>query len=123
VAHNPDGVAVLARTLRTVAPPRPLAALFSVLGDKDWRGMMAELAPVVDAFVLTCAPTAPASRAWHLAEAQGFAQSRGWRAEAEPDFDRALARAKALGCTVLATGSFHTAGDAMARLQINPLAG
>jgi hypothetical protein len=27
-----------------------------------------------------------------------------------------------LGRTVLATGSFHTAGDAMARLQVNPLA-
>ena len=122
VAHNADGVAMLARTLRTVAPPRPVAVLFSVLGDKDWRAMMAELAPVVDAFVLTCAPTAPASRAWRLADALAYAQSRGWRADAEPDFDRALSRAQALGRTVLATGSFHTAGDAMVRLQVNPLA-
>jgi len=123
VAHNADSAAVLARTLRTVDPPRPLAVLFSVLGDKDWRAMMAELAPAADAFVLTCAPTAPASRAWRLADALAFARARGWRAEAEPDFDQALARSEALGRTVLATGSFHTAGDAMARLQINPLAG
>jgi folylpolyglutamate synthase/dihydropteroate synthase len=29
----------------------------------------------------------------------------------------------AMGATTLVTGSFHTVGDAMARLQVNPLAG
>jgi dihydrofolate synthase/folylpolyglutamate synthase len=42
---------------------------------------------------------------------------------AEPSFDTALARAEALGATIVITGSFHTVGDAMARLQVNPLAG
>jgi dihydrofolate synthase/folylpolyglutamate synthase len=41
---------------------------------------------------------------------------------AEPDFNRALARASD-AATTLITGSFHTVGDAMARLQHDPLAG
>ena len=117
VAHNPAGVAVTARTLRTVGAPRPVVALLSVLADKDWRGIMRELAPVVDRFVLTLSPTSPASRAWRPADARDYAITEGWPAEAIPDFDAALARAAELGATVLVTGSFHTVGDAMSRLQ------
>ena len=120
VAHNPDGSAVTAETLRAVAPQRPLVALVSILVDKDWRGMLSALAPVVDLFVLTNAPTAPASRAWVAREVLEYAQSRGWAAELEPDFDRALALAPRRGATVLVTGSFHTVGDAMTRLQVSP---
>ena len=123
VAHNADGAAVLASTLAAARPPRPIAALVSVLGDKDWRSMLEALAPQVDAFVLTCAPTAPASRAWSVDEALAHARGRGWPARAEADFDRAIDLALSQAATVLVTGSFHTAGDAMARLQINPLGG
>jgi dihydrofolate synthase/folylpolyglutamate synthase len=123
VAHNPDGVAVLAQTLKAVNEPRPVAALLTVLTDKDWRGVMGTLAPVVDVFVLTSAPTAPASRAWNAAEALEYARSRGWSAVLEPDFDRAIQSASSMASTVLVTGSFHTVGDAMARLQVDPLAG
>jgi dihydrofolate synthase/folylpolyglutamate synthase len=77
----------------------------------------------VDVFVLTAAPTAPASRAWSASEAMDYAQSRGWSAVLEPDFDRAIHTASSLAATVLVTGSFHTVGDAMARLQVDPLAG
>jgi dihydrofolate synthase/folylpolyglutamate synthase len=123
VAHNPDGAAVVARTVAAVAPPSPRVALLCVLGDKDWRAMMAALAPVVDVFVLTQAPTAPASRAWSPDAAGAYARACGWPAEVVADFDEAIARASSLGATVLVTGSFHTAGDAMARLQVSPLAG
>ena len=41
-------LAVLAATVRTVDPPRPVSALVTVLADKDWRGMLRALAPVVD---------------------------------------------------------------------------
>ncbi len=85
--------------------------------------MMEQLAPVVSCFVLTTAPTAPASRAWDPRAAQSFAESHGWAAEVVPDFDRALERASELGATVLVTGSFHTVGDAMSRLQASPAAG
>jgi dihydrofolate synthase/folylpolyglutamate synthase len=42
-------------------------------------------------------------------------------ATAEADFDRALADARTGDGTTLITGSFHTVGDAMARLQVSPL--
>lgn len=123
VAHNPAGAAVTAETLRAVSPPGPLVALVSVLGDKDWRGILRALAPVVHGFLLTNAPTAPTSRAWVASEALAFARGEGWRAELEPDFDRALARAPSMGETILVTGSFHTVGDAMARLPGSPATG
>lgn len=123
VAHNPDGSAVTAETLINAAPPGPVVALVSVLGDKDWRGMLAALAGAVDHFVLTDAPTAPASRAWVSTEVLEYARARGWSAELERDFDRALAVAPTRGATVLVTGSFHTVGDAMARLQVSPATG
>jgi dihydrofolate synthase/folylpolyglutamate synthase len=123
VAHNPDGARTLAASVEAVAPPAPVAALLCVLGDKDWRAMLDALAPSVDRFVLTDAPTAPASRAWPLADAVAYARARGYEASAEPDFDLALSAAEQEGATVLVTGSFHTVGDAMDRLQVSPLAG
>lgn len=123
VAHNPDGAAGLAETLRAVRPATPVVALLTVLADKDWRGVMKQLAPEVSHFVLTMAPTAPASRAWDPAVAERFAADHGWSAETIADFPRALERATELGATVLVTGSFHTVGNAMARLQASPLAG
>jgi dihydrofolate synthase/folylpolyglutamate synthase len=50
-----------------------------------------------------------------------FAISEDISAEAVADFDSALARASTAGETTLVTGSFHTVGDAMARLQPSPL--
>jgi dihydrofolate synthase/folylpolyglutamate synthase len=123
VAHNPDGAGVLAATLTATAPERPVVALLTVLADKDWRGILAALAPAVDHFVLSTAPTAPAGRVWDAAEALAHARSIGASAEHVPDFDEALGRAEARGATVLVTGSFHTVGDAMVRLQVDPIGG
>jgi dihydrofolate synthase/folylpolyglutamate synthase len=120
VAHNPDGSRVLAQALAETRMPRPVAAVFSVLSDKDWASMMAELAPHVDLFVLTNTPTAPASRAWNITDVMAHARAHGWAAEVVRDFDRALSRAAEEGETVLVTGSFHTVGDAMHRLHISP---
>jgi dihydrofolate synthase/folylpolyglutamate synthase len=122
VAHNPAGCAVLCETLEAVRPTRPLTCLMTALRDKDWHSMMATLAPHVDRFVLASPPSVPADRTWALSEALAFALERGWNATAEPDFDRALADARAGDGTTLITGSFHTVGDAMARLQVSPLA-
>jgi dihydrofolate synthase/folylpolyglutamate synthase len=123
VAHNPDGSRTLAQTLAETRMPRPIAVVFSVLSDKDWMAMMAALAPHVDLFVLTNTPTAPASRAWHVADVMAHARVHGWAAEVVRDFDRALVRADEEGATVVITGSFHTVGGAMTRLQVVPTAG
>ena len=123
VAHNPAGAAVLASTLSKIAPPKPIVAVLSVLSDKDWRGIMDALAPAVERFILTNAPTAPPSRAWTIPEPLNYARERGWDAEVIRDFDRALVRGASDGATVLITGSFHTVGDAMARLEVSPTGG
>ncbi|MCC7052323.1 MAG: bifunctional folylpolyglutamate synthase/dihydrofolate synthase [Gemmatimonadaceae bacterium] len=126
VAHNADGIATVTRSLAAVALPRPLAAVVCVLSDKDWRAMLEALLPHLDALWLTDAPTAPASRRWPLAEVAAFARARaGVRVAIHvvPDFGAALGQAASGAATVLVTGSFHTVGDAMQRLEIDPLAG
>ncbi|GJG88557.1 dihydrofolate synthase [Gemmatimonadetes bacterium T265] len=128
VAHNPDGARALRGTLEALsaaddAPRRPITALVGVLADKDWRGVLDALAPAVDAFVLTTPPTAPAGRVWDLSAVAAHAAARGYVAAVEPDFDAALASVDARAGTAVVTGSFHTVGDAMARLQVDPLGG
>jgi dihydrofolate synthase / folylpolyglutamate synthase len=123
VAHNPDGARTLAASLSAMAEAQPVVVLLCVLADKDWRAMIDALAPIAARFVLTDAPTAPASRAWPLQEAAAYAAARGYSVAAESDFERALTLAETDGASVLVTGSFHTVGDAMARLQVSPLTG
>jgi folylpolyglutamate synthase/dihydropteroate synthase len=76
VAHNP--------TVRRCSPPRsPLlqppshVRLSLRTGDKDWRGVMTASRGVADVFVLTDAPTAPASRAWSREAAASYARDQG----------------------------------------------
>lgn len=121
VAHNPAGAEVVVQTMQAIAPPRPVTVVLCVLRDKDWRAMLLTLSRVASHFVLTMAPTAPASRAWDLDEALAFARDENISAEVVSDFAGALARAHAGEGTVLVTGSFHTVGDAMALLHVSPL--
>ncbi len=122
VAHNPDGAATVAATLRGLEVPRPIVAVVSVLRDKDWQRILSALSDVVDRFILTNTPTAPESRAWEIDTVLSWAKSRALHVDVERDFDRCLVNAKEQGATVLVTGSFHTVGDAMERLQVDPLA-
>ena len=127
VAHNPDGARALGETLGALAAAgglaRPVTALVGVLADKDWRGVLDALGPAVDGLVLTTPPTAPPGRVWDAGAAGAYARERGYAAEVEPDFDRALAAVGGRPGTGVVTGSFHTVGDAMARLQVDPLGG
>jgi dihydrofolate synthase/folylpolyglutamate synthase len=51
-AHNPDGAEALARYLQRTtthflpSPPERIVLVFGALGDKDWRAMLAILAPL-----------------------------------------------------------------------------
>ena len=123
VAHNADGARTLAASVANVAPPAPLTVLLCVLADKDWRAMLDALSDVAAQFILTDAPTAPTNRRWPLREVMEYAAQRGYAAQLEPDFDTALQLASGGRGTTLVTGSFHTVGDAMARLQLSPLTG
>jgi dihydrofolate synthase / folylpolyglutamate synthase len=113
VAHNPDGARALVAAIAAAAPPRPLAAVVAVLRDKAWREYLGVLAPAVDRLVLTGAPTAPADRAWSLAEAAEWCAAQGIAAGVAPELPAALRAAAAAGRTVLVCGSFHTVGDVM----------
>jgi dihydrofolate synthase/folylpolyglutamate synthase len=112
VAHNPDGMAVLVAALHDHAPRRPVHALVGIRKDKDWRGMLETLRPAVDRLMLTNPPSMLPAQQWQAADLGRDAGSF------EPDFDRALAEVERGAETILVTGSFHTVGDAMARLGV-----
>ena len=117
VAHNPDGMRALTTAVAVLRPARPLHALVSILGDKEWPEMLVELDRVLDRGVLTVAPTA-ASRGWNAAWLRRWLAKRGRPpARAQwtliPDFREALDTVQQGAGTVLVTGSFHTVGDVM----------
>ncbi len=122
VAHNADGAATVAANLLEVGAPLPVSAVVCVLRDKDWAGILRAVARVATHIVVTMAPTAPASRAWNLDEVMAWAEAEGLPVQRVDGFASALDCARERAATVLVTGSFHTVGDAMERLQVDPLA-
>jgi dihydrofolate synthase/folylpolyglutamate synthase len=112
VAHNPGGMAALVAGLETAHLEPPVHALVGILRDKDWGEMLGLMSGAVDGVWASQPPSAPPERAWDLAEvARRFPD-----ATVEPDFGRALAQVQDGARTVIVAGSFHTVGDAMARL-------
>ena len=72
-------------------------------------------APAVDRLILTVAPSVAPERRWLPEEIAQWSKSRPavvW----EPDFAHALDAVQQDAGTILVTGSFHTVGDALARL-------
>jgi dihydrofolate synthase/folylpolyglutamate synthase len=122
VAHNPDGIRSLVEALHAIRPPRPIHALVSILGDKEWPDMLVQLDRAIDRGVLTVAPTA-ASRGWDAAWLRRWL-SDPTRPPARaawtliPDFKVALREVQRGAATVLVTGSFHTVGDVMGELGL-----
>jgi dihydrofolate synthase/folylpolyglutamate synthase len=112
VAHNPSGIEALIAGLHEVDLPRPIHVLAGVLADKDWRTMLARLDAAVDRMWITTPPTAPPERRWPLQEVGAAFPD----AVVAPEFDRALHDVQDGAATIVVTGSFHTVGDAMARL-------
>ena len=111
VAHNPDGMQVVAEAIHAARPPirRPLHALVGIRNDKDWRAMLEILRPAVDRLILTVPPSIPVMQRWSLQDLDALSHF-------DPDFSHALEDIQEGAGTVLVTGSFHTVGDAMARL-------
>ena len=120
VAHNPDGMRSLVTALTVMRPKRPLHALVSILGDKEWPDMLVQLDQAIDRGVLTIAPTA-AARGWDiewlgrwLRDPSRPPPHAAWTLV--PDFKEAIAKVQEGAGTVLVTGSFHTVGDVMSEL-------
>jgi dihydrofolate synthase/folylpolyglutamate synthase len=124
VAHNPDGMRALGEAIAAVGVPRPIHALVSILGDKAWPEMLVRLDATVDRGVLTVAPTA-SGRRWDMTWLDAWLKNpnrpparASW--SLEPDFGKALRQIQQGAGTVLVTGSFHTVGDVMAALGMEP---
>ena len=120
VAHNPDGMRSLVGALNVMPLARPLHALVSILGDKEWAGMLVQLDQAIDRGILTIAPTAVA-RGWDIEWLNRWLRDPSRPpAHAEwtlvPDFDEAIQRVQHGAGTMLVTGSFHTVGDVMTAL-------
>ena len=101
-AHNAEGAAALAESLPSLAGGRPITACLSILAEKDHAAIAAELAPLLELAVCTCAdPPAgrgrPGAKALPAAELGAAMRATGAvKVEIEPDPERAAARAKAL---------------------------
>jgi dihydrofolate synthase/folylpolyglutamate synthase len=125
VAHNPDGMRSLVRALAATKPRRPLHALVSILGDKEWPEMLVRLDQVIDRGILTIAPTA-AGRGWDIEWLRRWLKDPNRPpAHAEwtliPDFTEAIEKVQEGAGTVLVTGSFHTVGDVMQVLGMDAM--
>jgi dihydrofolate synthase/folylpolyglutamate synthase len=123
VAHNPDGMRALVAALGTLRPARPIHALVSILGDKEWPEMLVQLDQAIDRGFLTIAPTA-AVRGWDTEWlGRWLRDTNRPPAHAEwtliPDFNEAIARVQEGAGTMLVTGSFHTVGDVMTALGMD----
>lgn len=103
VAHNPDGMQALVAAMASANLPRPISAIVATLKDKDQAAMLDLLRPAVDDLIVTRAPSAPEDRV----------------RDSGVELKVALDQVPPTG-TVLVTGSFHTVGDAMKLLGIDP---
>lgn len=122
-AHNPHGARALADALRSEFAFRRLVAVVGVLGDKDARGILAALEPVVDEVVVT---TSSSPRAMPVDELAAVAREivGAERLQVEPKLPDAIEAAVAMaeelgsgadrisGGGVVITGSVVTAGEA-----------
>ena len=124
MAHNPDGVRTLVAAIGALRPRAPIHAVVAILGDKDWPEMLRSLDGTVDRGVLTVAPTA-AGRGWNLEVLQRWLGERAPGPGVRALGDRARPRpgggqGQDGAGTVLVTGSFHTVGDVMHLLGLDP---
>jgi dihydrofolate synthase/folylpolyglutamate synthase len=116
-AHNPEGIGAVVESLPELTGGRPPVAVLAALADKPLEGI-ARLARACAAVVCTEIPPArlegvgrPGARGHPAADLAAACEAAGGRAEAVPDPDRALDRARELAGeedrAVLVTGSFY----------------
>ena len=124
VAHNVAGAGALAALLGQVPLPRPLVVLAGILGDKDWDAMLPPVFRLADHAILTQPPSAPMARRWNPEAAAEVVRKGGVDTPLDviEGFAEALdqARERAVGGTVVVTGSCHTVGDALLALDRAP---
>jgi dihydrofolate synthase / folylpolyglutamate synthase len=125
VAHNPGAARALAQTLSEVAPPGRRVGVAGILSDKDHRGILSEVAPVLDDLVLTVPDAVPPERRWDPeAVAREWPRDRDLEVRAEPSLEGALGMARERAGhrgTVLVFGSFRIVGETLRALGRTPV--
>jgi dihydrofolate synthase/folylpolyglutamate synthase len=121
-AHNPDGARALAEALGEMAGKGPVVACLAVLADKDAPALIAELAPRLDAAVLTELPATelagagrPVTSTHDAGQLAAIARAAGIRdVEVIRDPDVAVSRARELARerngVALVSGSHYLLG-------------
>jgi dihydrofolate synthase/folylpolyglutamate synthase len=118
-AHNPHGAAALARTIAGTLPFTRVWCVLGVLGDKDARGIVEALDPVVEGFVVTQSASDRALPAGKLATLVSSVAGPD-RVRVEPDLSSAVRAARStwqIGDAVIVTGSITLVGDAIELAQ------
>jgi len=113
-AHNPAGMAALARELPSLIGRRPLDLVFAVMADKDRAAMLTPLLPLVRRVIVTRVGRRGAEPAEIAAEIAGRVPVEAMR-EPRAGLRTALTRTRP-GDAVLVTGSLFLVGEAYAEL-------
>tara|TARA_B110000014_G_scaffold257874_2_gene243114 strand:+ start:40 stop:1398 length:1359 start_codon:yes stop_codon:yes gene_type:complete len=120
IAHNKAGAVALVETLKHLQLESPSVLLVSVLSDKDWEGIFSELVNEAEHVILTQSLSSPSERRWDLNKVSAVLNLAS--VKVCPDFNEALMMADRLGSSgsVVVTGSAHTVGDVLNRLDFEP---
>jgi dihydrofolate synthase/folylpolyglutamate synthase len=113
-AHNTAGMRTLAEEIEAVAGDRRTVAVLGILADKDARGMVDAILPVVQSVIATAPDTPRALASTDLAAL--VAASGGVEVEVVDGVREAIERARLLAGAqglVIASGSVHTVGEAL----------
>lgn len=113
VAHNPDGAASLARTIKALQRKRPVALVAGILEDKDAAGFFKQLAPVVAECILVPVSSEramPMDRQMAAVRQAGLQPREGRLPEA---LREAQAWARENGGMVCIAGSLYLAGEVL----------
>lgn len=117
VAHNPDGVVQLAAALRAEPVAGHNRAIVGMMGDKDLRGALTPLLPLIDGWFAVDLPGVP--RAASAARLADVLNELG-AVDVIPctDVSQALQQARAAarqGDRIVVFGSFYTVAEALAQ--------
>ena len=125
-AHNPHGARALAAALTTEFRFTRLVAVVAAMRDKDVRGILAELEPVVAEVVVT-ANSSPRTMDPDELGALAVSVFGSERVSVEPVLEQAIEQARELaeeegtsGAGVIVTGSVVTAGEARRLFGLEP---
>ncbi|MDE2119819.1 MAG: bifunctional tetrahydrofolate synthase/dihydrofolate synthase [Betaproteobacteria bacterium] len=113
VAHNPEAVAVLAESLDAMGYAPRTHAVFGAMADKDLPGMIAAIAPLVQAWHLCELPTPRAASAQALRALLPPSAQAGCHASPHAALADALSQAQPTD-RIVVFGSFFTVGDVLA---------